>query len=68
MADTVAHCHTCGQQRQFRHMHNAAHGIPGTHMAGSERFTCTTCGESITAADNDGQFRFIFDKVEEPHG
>ena len=58
---TTAHCHTCGQAREFRHLHDTAHGIPGTHMAGSERFECTGCNECIYAADNDGQFHFQLD-------
>lgn len=33
---------SCGNET-LRHMHNAAHGIPGTHMSGSERFECE-CG------------------------
>lgn len=64
MAAVQTHCHTCGQIRAFRHMHDLAHGIPGTHMAGSERFTCEVCGESTFAGENDGRFRFILDRPE----
>ncbi|MEP9389614.1 hypothetical protein [Mesorhizobium sp. KR9-304] len=64
MSNIEAHCHSCGQKRPFRHMHDTAHGIPGTHMAGSERFECSACGETIHAGDNDGQFTFILDKPE----
>lgn len=28
-------------------MHNTAHGIPETHMAGTERFECKKCGYAI---------------------
>lgn len=33
---------------EFDHLHNTAHGIPGTHMAGSERFHCPECGVALT--------------------
>lgn len=62
----TAHCHTCGQVREFTHLHDTAPG--GTHMAGSERFECTGCGECIHAADNDGQFHFQLDIQEMAHG
>ena len=47
----TAHCQTCGQLREFRHLHDRPHGVPGAHMAGSERFECTACGETYTAGD-----------------
>jgi transcription initiation factor IIE alpha subunit len=64
MPATTTHCHTCGQRRTFQHFHDLAHGIAGTHMAGSERFTCEVCGESTHASDNDGRFTFMFDREE----
>ena len=45
----------------FSHVHDAAHGIPGTHMDGSERFTCYECGRSVFARDNVPGFRFVLD-------
>lgn len=42
-------------------MHNEAHGISGTHMQGSERFTCKTCQTDVTPENNDGRFLFILD-------
>lgn len=58
----MADCHICQMPRTFRHAHDTAHGIEGTHMAGSERFTCDTCGTSVYSSDNDGQFDFVLDK------
>lgn len=63
-----AHCHTCGQVRQFTHLRDTAHGLPGTHMVGSERFECASCGECIRAEDNDGQFHFQLDGREKIDG
>lgn len=55
-------CPECGDYQQFRHLHDEAHGIPGTHMAGSERFVCLGCHKSFYACDADAvQFDFILD-------
>lgn len=35
-------CPECNEN-SLRHLHDTAHGIPGTHMKGSERFECK-CG------------------------
>ncbi len=35
-------CPQCGHDT-LKHEHDCAHGLPGTHMAGSERFRCE-CG------------------------
>lgn len=34
----VVTCPECGHP--LKHLHNEAHGVPGTHMAGSERYEC----------------------------
>jgi len=63
----TAHCHTCGQLREFRHLHDRPHGIPGTHMAGSERFECTVCGETYTVGDGAPfPLNFILDTPPDP--
>lgn len=62
MSPIMADCRICQLPRTFRHIHDTVHGIPGTHMVGSERFTCNTCGTSTYASDNDGQFDFVLDK------
>lgn len=59
----VGHCSSCGERREFRHMHDTAHGIAGTHMAGSERFECSVCGTTYYAADGAPfPLKFIFDE------
>ena len=35
-------CPKC-KENKLKHLHDTAHGIPSTHMAGSERFECA-CG------------------------
>jgi hypothetical protein len=39
-----ATCRRCHEITEHKHLHDAAHGLPGTHMAGTERFVCTKCG------------------------
>ena len=53
-------CPNCGVS--LRHLHNEAHGIPGTHMAGSERYECPDCDKSWYK--NEGEklgFKYIAD-------
>lgn len=40
-------CPNCQQVATFNHIHNAAHGIPGTHMDGTERYVCSLCSHAI---------------------
>lgn len=42
-----AYCPTCKMENSFRHEHDTAHGIPGTHMEGSERYVCITCDLTV---------------------
>ncbi len=55
-------CTDCGNFVPHRHMHDCAHGIAGTHMAGSERFECSLCGHR-THANQPGAdlFPFVLD-------
>jgi hypothetical protein len=57
-------CFGCGKVTSHQHLHDCAHDIPETHMAGSERFICELC-EHVTFAGSDGasRFPFTFDKV-----
>jgi predicted nucleic-acid-binding Zn-ribbon protein len=65
MASIVAKCPRCEYTCEFRHMHDTAHGIEGTHMSGSERFTCTQCGNSVFHTDEAAKsFTFILDGVD----
>lgn len=57
-------CRQCNDVTEHTHMHNAAHGIPGTHMSGSERFVCSVCGCTTHADNNPGDFIFVLDKTD----
>jgi hypothetical protein len=58
-------CTACGKPTDHRHMHDTAHGIAGTHMAGTERYVCTKCGNAIYAKEGrERGLHFILDKVE----
>jgi hypothetical protein len=59
MSGTIRHCPACGCQTRHLHLHDCAHGIPETHMHGSERFQCQACGHA-TFAHSDGAARFPF--------
>jgi predicted nucleic-acid-binding Zn-ribbon protein len=62
MSNVVAKCPKCSYTCEFKHLHDAAHGIEGTHMAGSERFQCTQCGHSVFHSDAAASnFKFILD-------
>ena len=63
MSATEAHCDACGKTTLFQHLHDAAHGIPETHMVGTERFECTGCGATVYAVDARPPFLFILDNV-----
>lgn len=41
---------SCGHA-VFRHLHDEAHGISGTHIAGSERYVCQQCGKAYFATE-----------------
>lgn len=47
------HCPRCDAQTSHKHLHDAPHGIPGTHMAGTERYQCEVCGHAIFAAEGE---------------
>ena len=53
-------CPDC-DNTDLRHLHDAAHGIPETHMVGSERYECK-CGKTIHCAEGTALgFKFILD-------
>lgn len=59
---TLYECAGCGNCTPHRHLHDLAHGIHGTHMAGSERFQCIECSHNVLHHDhNAANFPFIFD-------
>lgn len=53
------YCRRCEELVNHAHWHDAAHGIEGTHMDGTERFICNDCG-LITFARDEGANHFIF--------
>lgn len=51
------------ESEKFSHIHNCAHGIPGTHMEGSERFICKECEKVIYITEGkELGFNYILDK------
>jgi hypothetical protein len=60
-------CRQCKAFTMHRHLHDTAHGVPGTHMAGTERFRCSECGCATYATDaGSQQFPFIHDQLMSP--
>ena len=56
---TLSFCRTCNELTAHNHIHDTAHGIPETHMVGTERFTCKQCGLTTYASD-EGASNFVF--------
>lgn len=57
-------CENCDEETDHKHLHDTAHGIPETHMAGSERYECSACGRAIfkeQAAVRNLNLRFVLD-------
>ena len=55
-------CPKCSQEVELDHKHNAAHGIEGTHMAGSERYECPSCDHHIHKIEGEAlDLKFILD-------
>lgn len=58
-------CLGCGATTHHRHLHDCAHGIPETHLSGTERFECAACGRATFAYSDDANtFRFVLDGPE----
>jgi hypothetical protein len=54
------YCVNCEDLTDHVHEHDCAHGIPETHMAGSERFICKQCG-LVTHAWDEAACHFVFE-------
>ena len=51
------------QEGEPKHLHNEAHGITGTHMAGSERFECRGCGHILSRVEAGALgLKYVLDK------
>ena len=62
MAVEKKKCPKCNEFAEFKHMHDCAHGIPETHMAGTERHTCTECETSFFKSEGEKHgFIYILD-------
>lgn len=58
----TADCPHCEKKTEFNHVHNTAHGIPETHMAGSERFICKECKHPFYKHEGEKLgFRYVLD-------
>jgi hypothetical protein len=56
------HCLGCNTITYHWHLHDTAHGIPETHLAGSERFQCKECKRTTFAHSPDADlFTFVLD-------
>jgi hypothetical protein len=53
------HCLSCKAVTSHWHLHDTAHGIPETHVTGSEHFRCQPCGR-LTFAHDAGAEAFPF--------
>lgn len=51
-------CPKC-EKDTLQHLHATAYGIPGTHMAGSERYECE-CGFHVGNREDAEEFGLIF--------
>ena len=59
---TIMNCPRCGALTEAKHMHDCAHGIPETHMGGSERYECVDCGYVMRKIEGEKQgLKFFLD-------
>lgn len=59
MAELMA-CSKCGGKLQ--HLHDCAYGMPQTHMNGTERYECQSCGHAIFAEEGKAiGLKFVLD-------
>lgn len=55
-------CPICEKETEHKHLHNAAHGLEGTHMDGSERYECIVCKYRMYKTEGEKQgLKFILD-------
>lgn len=55
-------CPNCCRVTKHKHLHDCAHGIPDTHMSGSERYECEECGYVMDKKEAESQgLQFILD-------
>lgn len=55
-------CPECQKKTETKHLYDAAHGIVGTHMDGSERYECGDCGYCMYKIEGENQgLKFFLD-------
>lgn len=55
-------CPKCEKETNHTHKHSCAHGLSGTHMAGSENYECKECGHTLYKTDGEAQgLRYVLD-------
>jgi len=55
-------CPKCKKETEHSHKHRCAHGIPETHMAGSEHYQCEVCGYIMFKEEGEKQgLKFFLD-------
>ena len=55
-------CPNCCRVTKHDHKHDCAHGIPETHMDGSERYECVNCGYVMQKEEGEAQgLKFVLD-------
>ena len=60
-------CPRCEKTTEHTHRHYAVHGIPGTHMAGSEHYECVECGYTMYKNEGERQgLKYIFGAEKSP--
>ncbi len=52
-------CPNCEKEAEFQHLIREAHGIPGTYMAGSERYKCPNCSKSFYRSEGE-KYGFVY--------
>lgn len=51
----------CGST-EYKHLHDEAHGLSGTHVSGSERYECKSCGKAFFSEEGKKRgFKFFID-------
>lgn len=48
-------CPKCDKETKHKHVHDTAHGIPETHMVGTECYVCGECGYRMRKAEAEKQ-------------
>ena len=50
----------CKKDVKYAHLHDSAHGLPETHISGSERYECAICGYKMKKEEAEKQGLIFF--------